>query len=132
MLKLFLTFLFLLPLLADAQSGRQGTDVILNQVYGSIITECSRDTDADTTTANRLGPFTKGRRYIVYCHDGAGAGSACECLQGGSTVDNQAASTEGTVFFAGEKMIMNFQGTSLYISCVPYADNQQYDVCPLD
>lgn len=105
---------------------------IFEQVYGSFKTECTRDTDADTTTHNRLGPFTAHRKYLIYCHDGSGAGVACECLQGGASVDNQAASTEGVVLNAGEKVIMTFLTSNLYISCVPYVDNQQYDVCPLD
>lgn len=94
------------------------------------MTACTRDADADSTTANVLGPFTAGRRYIVYCHDGAGVGIPCECLQGGSTVD--ATTPTAFVIYAQEKVILRFNPTALYISCVPTSDNRMVDVCPLD
>lgn len=104
-------------------------DLTLAQVYGTIGTACSGDTDLDTANANRV-TLTAGRRYVIYCHDKAGAGIACECLQGGSTVDATAA--VGITLFAGEKMIVKATGAASYISCVPFVDNQQMDACPLD
>lgn len=139
-MKTFLAFLATALFAADSLAAttwppantKGNAGRILDVVYGSVITECTRDADADTTTANRLGPFTAERIYTVYCHDGAGVGVACECLFGGSSVDNQAASTEGIVLFAGEKWATRVKGGSLYLSCVPYADNQMIDVCPLE
>ena len=110
--------------------ARDSADDILSQVYGSISTVCSQDADADTGEHNRLTGFTAGRRYVVYCHDGAGAGVACECIVGGATIDASAA--VGMTMFAGEKVVIKFWGGNTAISCVPFVANQLYDVCPLD
>jgi hypothetical protein len=103
---------------------------ILDQVYGGLKTACTQDIDADTGGHNRLGPFTLNRKYVVYCHDGAGAGVACECLQGSSSVDTSAAI--GMLLGPGEKVVMTFLPANLYLSCVPFVNNQFIDVCPLD
>lgn len=120
----------LLLLTPGLSQARDSADDVLSQVYGTIGTACTQDADADTGGANVLGPFTAQRRYVVYCHDGAGAGVACECLQGTSAVD--ASSAVGITLGAGEKMVVKFTGQALYISCLPFVDNQYYDVCPLD
>jgi len=140
-MKIIMMFVLLLatPLLAQMSSPSptwKPTDTkghagrIMDQIYGGIKTACTQDSDADTGGANRLGPFTANRKYLIYCHDGSGAGSACECLQGNSSVD--ASSSVGFVLFAGEKIILTFLPNNLYLSCVPYADNQKIDVCLLD
>jgi hypothetical protein len=118
--------LLLFPLATNAYDS---TTKILSQVYGSFSTACTQDTDADTGEHNRLAMAEK-RRWVVYCHDGAGAGVACECLQGTSTVD--ASSSVGFILFAGEKMIVLQKEDNTHISCVPYVNDQQYDICPLD
>lgn len=128
MKKLLLLALLLIPSLR-AQS-KDSADTILGQVYGTIGTACTQDADIDTGGANRVGPFTANKRYTVYCHDGAGAGVACEILQGTSTVDASAA--VGLVLFAGEKMTVKFPIGKLYLSAVPFTDNMYLDVCPLD
>lgn len=119
----------MLPFLAQAQS-RDTADTILGGVYGSFGTACTQDADADTAQHNRLGPFTGNRRYLVYCHDGAGAGVACEILQGTSSVDASAA--VGMTLFAGEKVIVKIPLGKTYISAVPFADNMKWEACPLD
>ena len=120
----------MLLLTQESQATRNDADAILAQVYGTIGTACTQDADADTAQANRLGPVTANRRYLVYCHDGAGAGVACECLQGDSSVD--ASSAVGVQLSAGEKMVMFIPANKRYISCLPFVDNQLIDVCPLD
>lgn len=120
----------LLLLLTQESKAVDKVDVTLAQVYGAFGTACTQDADADTAQHNRLGPLTGGRRYLLYCHDGAGAGVACECLQGTSTVDASAA--VGMTLFAGEKVIIYVPIGKTYVSCVPFADNQKYDLCPLD
>ena len=102
---------------------------VLNQVYGSFSTACTQDTDADTGEHNRLA-MAAGGRWVVYCHDGSMVGSACECLQGDSTVD--ASSAVGFTLFAGEKVIVRQRTGNTHISCVPLADDQYIDICPLD
>lgn len=102
---------------------------ILGQVYGSISTACTQDADADNGEHNRLA-MAAGRRWIVYCHDGAGSGVACECLQGTVTVDASAA--VGVTLFAGEKIIVKQNVGNGYISCEPFVANQYYDICLLD
>lgn len=101
---------------------------ILGQVYGSISTACTQDDDADTGNHNRLA-MAGGGRYLVYCHDGSGSGVACECLQGGSSVD--ATSAVGITLFANEKIVVKQKADDTHISCVPFVDDQQYEVCRL-
>lgn len=104
---------------------------ILDQVYGSHETACTRDLDADTGEHNRLGPFTANRLYEIYCHNGSGVGVACECLMGTSSVNVSTALVYGMVLFAGEKVVARFKPGYLYLSCEPYANNQLVDVCPM-
>lgn len=118
----------MLPFLAQAQS-KNTTDQILGAVYGSFGTACTQDADADLAQHNRLGPFTGNRRYLVYYHDGSGAGVACEMLQGTSSVDASAA--VGMTLFAGEKVIVKIPLGKTYISVVPFADNMYWEACPL-
>lgn len=119
----------MIPYLTQAQS-KDTVDTILGQAYGTFGTACTQDADLDTAVANRVGPLTGNRRYLVYCHDGAGAGIACEILQGTSTVDATAA--VGTTLFAGEKAVVKVPLSKTYISAVPFTDNQKLDVCPMD
>jgi hypothetical protein len=118
---LFLVLFFLIP---------SAHAVSLSDVYGTITTECSTDADADTGGHNRLGPLTPNKLFVIYCHDGAGAGVACECLQGDSTVD--ASSSKGIELAAGEKVYLWVLPGYRYISCVPYADNQKWDACKVN
>jgi hypothetical protein len=73
--------------------------------------------------------FPVGLRYVIYCHDGAGTGKACEITQGTSTVDAQ--NKIGVTLFAGEKVTTVFRGTSTFLSVYPAANNTYVDVCPL-
>jgi hypothetical protein len=126
---LSLGLLLILGLSLTSCSGPGRGVMVLEQVYGSFSTACTQDADADTGEDNRLAMAAPGR-WVVYCHDGAGAGVACECLQGGSTVDASAA--VGTTLFAGEKMIVKQNTGNTHISCVPASDNSYIDLCPLD
>lgn len=101
----------------------------MSQVYGSFSTACTQDADADTGEHNRLA-MAAGKRWVVYCHDGAFAGVACECLQGTSTVD--ASSAVGFTLFAGEKVIVKQNTGNTHISCVPSTDDSYIDICPID
>jgi hypothetical protein len=122
-----LLFVLLLSL-GTAHAGE--VDVVMRQIYGTYGTACTQDTDADTAQHNRLGPLTANRRYVMYCHDGAGASVACECIQGTATVD--ASAVVGVTLFLGEKIVVLVLPGKLYVSCVPFVDNQKYDLCPLD
>lgn len=123
-----LRYAVLVIMLSLPLQARDSADDVLSQVYGTIGTACTQDADADTGGANRLGAFTRGRRYVVYCHDNAGAYVACECLQGGPSVD--ASSAVGILIT--QPVSLKFAGSSTHISCVPFVDNQYIDVCPLD
>ena len=115
-------------LIPELSQARADADRILDSVYGSISTACTQDLDADNGESNVLA-MAAGKRWLVYCHDEAGAGVACECLQGISTVDASAA--VGITLFAGEKMIVMQRTGNTHISCEPFA-NAAYDICPLD
>lgn len=110
----------------------ESADEILYEVYGAGTSECTQDADADTGEHNRLGPFTAGRRYLVYGHDGSGSGSAVECLWGDVTVNAAATNVEGEILFDGEKVLYRVDTGNTYVSCVPFSANQAYDVCPRD
>lgn len=105
---------------------------VLDDVYGSVTLDCVQDADADIADVNRIGPLTANKRYVVYCHDGAGAGTACRVLQGDVTVDATAAANDGITLFAGEKIIMRVPGSSTYISAKVWADDQFVDACRLN
>lgn len=80
---------------------------------------------------NRLGPFTAGVKYEVYCHNGSGTLSACRMLQGTATVDAEYASTPGLQLFTSyQPRIVTFRGSNLYLSTLPAADNAYVEVCP--
>ena len=113
---------------ASSASAVHTAGQVLTKVYSSFATACTQDADADTGEHNRVAMAAGW--WLVYCHDGSGSGSACECIQGTSTID--ASSVVGTTLFAGEKMIVYQKPGFTHISCVPYADNQYIDVCPLD
>ena len=102
----------------------------LDDVYGTMTTACTQDADADTGAANLLGPLAKNKLFLIYCHDGAGAGVACECLLGTASVN--ASSSVGFTMFAGEKIMLRTSKTLNYISCLPFVDNQYYDVCQMN
>lgn len=113
-----------------ASQAIEGADEILRQIHGTHSTACTQDTDADTGEDNRLGPLTTNKRYLVYCHDGAGTSVACSCLVGTVTIDASAA--VGPTIFPNYPKKMKFPKGKAYISCVPLVDNQYIDVCPLD
>ncbi len=105
---------------------------VLDDVYGSVTADCVQDADADIADVNRLGPLEGGKRYVVYCHDGAGSGAACRCLQGPVTVSAIVAVNDGITLFAGEKMIVRVSGSNRYVSCKVFADDMFVDACKLN
>lgn len=130
-MRLF-SFFFLITSLffisANAQSD--STARIFMQVYGSMTTACIEKQLA-TTGNNRLGTaMSSGRRYLIYCHDGAGAGAACKCLQGGTSVDVTGA--VGNVMTAGEKRIIRVDLGSTQLSCQSFSGTPYVHACPLD
>jgi len=81
--------------------------------------------------SNRLGPFTDGGRYEVYCHNGSGTLSACRMLQGGVAADAEYASTPGLQLFTTTMpKTITFRSPNLYLSTFPAADNAYVEVCP--
>lgn len=100
----------------------------LEDAYGTLGTACTQDADADTGGANLLGPLTAGKRYVLYCHDGAGSYVACECIQGTSSVD--ASSSVGALITSPK--VINVRNNLRYVSCVPFVDNQLIDLCQLN
>lgn len=78
--------------------------------------------------ATGLG-LTPNRRYLLYCHDGAGGSASCECTQGQSAVDSL--NTVGPIFMATEKLVVFVPSNKRFVSCTP-ADNSKIDICPLD
>lgn len=80
---------------------------------------------------NRLGPFTAGQKYEVYCHNGTGTLSACRMLMGSETVDAEYSGTPGLQLFTSyQPRIVTFRGVNLYLSTLPAADNAYVEVCP--
>lgn len=133
-MKSFFLFLILIPTFVMAQPTWKAPESfndagqVLNTIYGAI-PSCSQDADADTNTANRLGPFLVNEKRVVYCHNGTGSMVACTCLTGGSSVS--AVSSVGKLIPAGGEWIFTFTKDNLYISCVPFVDNQKVDACKL-
>lgn len=124
---------FLLCLLATPALAADNANTILRQVYGVGNAVCTQDADADVATANILGPFVAGQRYVVYGHDGppgtgTGVGKAIECVWGGASVTG--IGVVGQTIFAGEKVVFRVDPNNLYISCIPFEDDMYYDVCP--
>lgn len=128
---MFVLALSLVTLTAGKSEASESVASILSQVYGSISTDCIQDADADIADVNRIA-VPAGRRYVLYCHDGAGAGAACRCLQGDSTVDATAAANDGMTLFAGEKVVVMQNIGNTHISCKVWADDMFVDACPLD
>lgn len=82
---------------------------------------------------NRLGPFTAGLRYEFFCHDGAGARVACECMAGTATIDPALSGVNGVPMFITDNIrLMMIRSGKLYFSCIPAADNRVIDVCQRD
>lgn len=104
-------------------------DETLIGVYGGP-TVCTNDDDADTGEDNRLGPFMPGKTYTIMCHDGAASPAfvACECLAGPVTVD-ATTGDGGLMLGVGEKYMFTAYSNTNYVSCVPYADNQEWRIC---
>lgn len=130
MKKLIVFLLCLFPATALARNAGE----VLDKVYGQMDAACTVDTDIDTGGANRIGPLTEDGVYRVICLDATtgvpnGSGVACECLAGGATVD--ASSANGPIFMAGESSVWTFKKDSLYLSCVPFADNKYLQACRL-
>lgn len=84
---------------------------------------------------NRLS-LTADKRYLVYCHDGAGAGVACNCFQGTATVDPVYTATLNVVYpltlVANEKIILRASSAASYLSCYAFASDKYLNACPLN
>jgi hypothetical protein len=124
------TLIILAFLVAAGKVIADTTQRILSDAYPIQRDECTQDSDADPGEHNRLGPFTAGKRYLVYGHDGSGEGAPVECLWGDVTVNAAATNTEGEILFKGEKVLYRADEDYNYISCVPFTANYAYDVCP--
>lgn len=128
-----IAFLLMFPAISMAQTI--SADKTLNQVYGSVITGCTQ-TSTTTTGHNRSGPYTAGRRYVVYGYNGAdiSAGDALKCVQGTSSVDvtGLGGSLVGISIPANQQRVFLFKTGYLYISCISKTSTMKYDVCPLD
>lgn len=98
----------------------------LKDIYGGVFSGCTVATDIDEGDADRIGPLTKDKLYVVFCYDSSDfTGVACKIKQGGSTVDassGEGADGEAELLFAGEKAAVFVTKGLDYISFEPFAD----------
>jgi len=130
---LFIAAGFRFDIAGIVQAQYNTVDQIFNQVYGSQNEGCTQ-VDVTTTGHNRSGPFTAGRRYVIYGYDGSdfSTGDALRCVQGGSSIDvtSIGSSKVGKVIYANQQEIWQFKTGSLYLSCISKTASMKYDVCP--
>lgn len=77
---------------------------------------------------NRLGPMTADKLYTLVCHNGSGTAVGCKYVVGPTTVD--VGKVTPMILWAGNRENFYATGTNLYISVVPFVDNQKVAVCP--
>ncbi len=115
-------YIALLLMVISAHGAEPG----LKDIYGGAFGGCTVASDIDEGDADRIGPLTKDKLYVVFCYDSATfAGVACKIKQGGSTVDassGEGADGEGELLFAGEKSAVFVTSGKNYISFEPLAD----------
>lgn len=98
----------------------------LKDIYGGVFGGCTVASDIDDGDADRIGPLTKDKLYVVFCYDSATfTGVACKVKQGSSTVDassGEGSTGEGELLFAGEKTAIFVTSGKNYVSFEPLAD----------
>jgi hypothetical protein len=122
-------FLFLIfPALVFAEI--RSADSILSGAYGKMTGACIRQTLA-TTGHNRLGTaMTAGKTYLVSCYDTTGAGAACYCTQGGTSVSVSQATA--WPLKAGYEYPLFVDANSTQISCQSYSGTPYISACPMN
>lgn len=131
--KIFFYFLLIVTSLF-ASDIYKDSGQILSTVYGLQTAGCTQ-VSVTQTGHNRSGPYTAGKRYLVYGYDGAanayGTGVALRCVWGDSSVDvtSLAGSKVGEVIFANQQRVYAVTAGSLYISCISESASKKFDVC---
>lgn len=119
-------FLLLFPVLAFSQT--RTWNETSSAIYGKMTGSCIRKQLA-TTGDNRLGTaLTSNKWYLVSCDDNAGAGVACACRQGTSSVSVDKANA--WVLKAGAEYPMFVDKTNIQISCQSYSGTPYVAACP--
>lgn len=126
-MKRFL-LLLLFPALAFAEI--RSTDTILSGAYGKMTGTCIQKQIA-TTGHNRLDTaLTAGKTYLVSCYSYTdGAGAACYCTQGGTSVSVSKATA--WPLKAGYEYPMLVDSGSTQLSCQSYSGTPYVSACPL-
>jgi len=132
------SFLFVLGLiistLGSALYAQKDAGQILNIIYGVQTAGCTQ-VSVTTTGHNRSGPYTAGRRYLVYGYDGGAAafntGDALRCVWGNSSIDvtSIGGSKVGEIIYANQQRVFLVDAASLYISCISKTASMKFDVC---
>lgn len=127
-LLLFIAFVFT----AFAQSTYKDSGQILSIVNGAQTEGCTQ-VSVTTTGHNRSGPYTAGKRYLVYGYDSTNiaTGDAVRCVWGSSTIDvtSIGGSKVGEIIFANQQRVYAASTDNLYISCISKTASMKVDVC---
>lgn len=122
---LLLALMFSLPVSA----GVKNVNEIFSSSYGMITKSCQRKQLA-TTGHNRLSSnMTTNTWYRISCDDNAGAGVACYCQQGGTSVAVSASTA--WVLKANYEYDIFVDATNVQISCQSYSGTPYLSACPL-
>lgn len=132
---IFLFSLILCFVSMHAHAQYQDAGQVLNQVYSAQKTGCTQ-VSVTTTGHNRSGPWTVGRRYVVYGYNGSdiSAGDALKCVWGAVTIDvtGLGGALVGETIFANQQRSFLVKTSNQYISCISKTATMKYDVCPMD
>jgi hypothetical protein len=102
---------------------------IFSSAYGRMTGSCIRKQIA-TTGHNRLdSALTAGNMYMISCDDNSGAGVACACTQGGSSVS--VSKTTAFVLQAGHEYPMYVDANGTQLSCQSYSGTPYVSACLL-
>lgn len=114
------------------QSTYKDAGPLLSTVYGVQTAGCTQ-VAVTTTGHNRSGPYTAGKRYLVYGYAEAdiSLGDAIRCVWGTSSVDVNSigGSKVGEIIFANQQRVFAVDAASLYISCISKTATMKFDVC---
>lgn len=111
-------------------AGSRSLPEIFSPIYGKMTGSCQRKQLA-TTGDNRTTALTPNTTYLVSCDDNSGAGVACACTQGGSSVS--VSKTTAFVLKAGLEYPLFVDSTSnAYLSCQSYASTPYVALCPMN
>lgn len=114
------------PALAQFRDAAQ----ILSKTNLPKFTSSCIEKQIATTGHNRLDTaMTAGKAYLVYCHT-SGTGAACECLQGGASVD--VSSTTSVWLKAGAEYTIRAESGATQLSCQSASGTPVVAVCPLE